>query len=192
MANTRLSEAEKKHIRLSETDKKHIEKYINSELVKTIPAKISEHFAKDASAAIAEAVSVAIKPLTDEIVGLRQLLEETRDQNKALQERLIDKENRIKALETSLASAVQRNVELNGLIFEKADDAEARSRKDILRISGIAAIPNEDNDSLKTAVIEKLSENGVEIEENDIFRLHRCGKFHPMNKFKKYINYSID
>ena len=129
-------------MRLSESDKQDLELFINNHLTTNLPAKINEHVAAVSSAAIAEAVSIAIKPLTDEITGLRELLEETRDQNKALQERLIEKDERIKTLETSLNAAVQRNVELKGLILEKADDAEARSRKDTLRISGIATTPD--------------------------------------------------
>jgi len=179
-------------MRLSESDKQDLELFIIDHLTTTLPAKINEHVAAVSSAVIAEAVSIAIKPLTDEISGLRELLEETRDQNKALQERLIEKDDRIKTLETSLKAAVQRNVELKGLILEKADDAEARSRKDILRISGIPTTPDENNDTLKAAVIEKLNKHGVELKETDIFHLHRCGKSHPMNKFIKYINYSND
>ena len=173
-------------MRLSEADKLDLEAYIDSQLKTTVTAKINDQI----STAITKAISEAIQPLANEITGLRDILEETRDQNKALQQKLIEKSDRIKQLEESLTSVTQRNVQLQGLIHEKTDELEGRSRKDNLRISGIKILPNEDNDKLKTKIIETLSENGVEIEESDIFRTHRCGKAHPMNNFKKYINYT--
>ena len=177
--------------RLTEIDKQYVEDHINAEISK-LSEKISESYASDHSAKIAEAISSAIQPLISEITGLRDLLEETCEQYKSLQDKLIEKTDRVKSLELSLTAAVGRNVELHSLILEKADDAEAYSRKDSLRISGIAIDPNEDSDSLKSAVIDKLSENGVDINNNNIFRLHRAGKAHPMNNLKKYINHVND
>ena len=71
---------------------------------------------------------------------------------------------------------------------EKADENESYSRKDSLRISGIPITPNEDNISLQAAVVDKLSELGVVIDDNDFFRLHRSGKPQPLNRFKQYLN----
>ena len=175
-------------MRLTEADKEYLEAYIDKHLAAKSTVKINESI----SEAISKAVSEAIKPLANEIGSLREILEQTREQNQTLQQKLIEKTDKIKQLEEALVSATKRNVELHGLILEKTDELEGRSRKDNLRISGIEMIPNEDNDKLKAKTIETLSDNGVEIDGTDIFRTHRCGKVHPMNSFKKYINFSND
>ena len=87
-----------------------------------------------------------------------------------------------------MTAATLQNLESRSTIHEKADDSESYSRKDSLRISGIEYNPHDDNMALQTKIIEKLAANKVDICENDIFRLHHCGKPVPMNNLKKFMN----
>jgi len=65
---------------------------------------------------------------------------------------------------------------------------EQYSRRNCLRIDGIAVVQNEDNNSLKQTVISKLGERGILITDRDVDRVHRSGKPTPMHKFKTYLN----
>ena len=167
-------------MRLSDKDKEEVRTIITEEINKLHDI--------DHAKLISDAVKDAIKPLHDEIANLRELLEETREQNQSLQAKLFEKNVKIANLEQTLTTATQRNVTLHSLILEKSDDNETYSRKDSLRVSGIEFDPDEDNVSLQQNVITKLDELGVRIEDRDIYRLHRSSKPQPMNNYKKYLN----
>ena len=145
--------------------------------------------------AVSAAVVAAVATLHKDIEGLQSTLEETRLQLAAVNDKLMERDNRIIELEQTttnlqekLISSVQRNASLRAFIEERSDHHEQYSRKDSLRVNGIVIGDKEDNDSLKAAVIEELSQNGVIINDQDIFRLHRSGKPSPLNKFKEYLN----
>ena len=143
---------------------------INAELATLVANAVNEAVAN----ALNEAVSKAVAPLTAQIEQLTQLLNQ--------------KNENITQLESKIIAVNKHNVELRSEIIEKTNALEQYSRKDSLRLEGLPIAPNEDNDSLKTTVVNKLSELGVELEDSDIFRLHRSGKPHPMNKYKAYVN----
>ena len=170
-------------MRLTEKDKSDLQDFVLKKIEEIIITQSDSQ-----SKLISNAVNVAIKPLLDEITILRETLEETRDQYQALQNKLSDKNTQIANLEQTVISSTQRNVALHSLILQKADEGESYSRKDSLRISGIAVDPNEDNDSLRRSVLATLNEHDAQISDNDIYRLHRSSKPQPMNKFKTYLN----
>ena len=170
-------------MRLSEKDKEEVRSYVVEKI-----EEISKSKFDDQSKLISAAVQNAIQPLMNEIATLRELLEKTCEQNESLQSKLLEKNAKIANLKQSVIAATQRNVALHSLILEKADENEQYSRKDSLRISGIAITNDEDNASLQQSVITKLGEHGVQIENNDIYRLHRSSKPQPMNNFNKYLN----
>ena len=172
-------------MRFSLDDKQQLRDLI-TETLSTLPIANSPNTTTDQSALITEAVNKAVQPLHNEITNLRDLLVDTREQIQSLQDKIIEKNAKIVQLENKVIAATQRNVELHSIIAEKSDEHESYSRKDCLRINGIPAQPYETNETLQRAVIDKLSENGVEIDDADIFRLHRSGKMHPLNKFKDY------
>ena len=156
--------------------------------------------------AVSAAVVAAVATLHKDIAGMQSTLEGTRLQLAAVNDKLMERDNRIIQLEQTttnlqetttnlqekLISSVQRNVSLRAFIEERSDHHEQYSRKDSLRINGVVISDKEDNESLKAAVIDELSENGVSINEQDIFRLHRSGKPSPLNKFKEYLNKTND
>ena len=176
--------------RLTEQDKQFVQNYIDEQYRTREAHKPLENaqIAKLVADAVKDAVKEAVQPLHAEIASLRDILNETRDKINSLQDKIIEKNAQIKHLEETIIASTKRNLEMRSLIMERTDDNESYSRKDCLRISGVACSPDEDNSSLKTAVINKLSENGVKLEESDIFRLHRSGKRSPMNNYLKYIN----
>ena len=110
---------------------------------------------------------------------MRDLVQQTIDQVKSLQDKL---------LEATLQAVTQRNSELTIQVAASRDESESYSRKDCLRINGIPIAEGENNETLKVAVIKTLAENGVVISNADIFRLHRAGRPSPLNNFKKYLN----
>ena len=123
-----------------------------------------------------------------EIQDLRETLESSRDEFRALQNKLIEKTEKIKQLEETVDKIEQKNIELHETINEKSDYNEQYSRKDSLRINGLPIQPNETHATLQSALIDNLENLGVTIKNSDIHRIHRSGKNHPINKFKQHLN----
>ena len=139
--------------------------------------------------AVSAAVAEANKAFNDELTRLNDIIEETRDNVTALQNKLIEKEERIASLELKVATTSKSNIELSSKLNEATDRGETYSRKDCLRIEGLPYSADEDNASLQKKVIAKLKENKVTISKGDIFRLHRSGKPYPLNQYKKFAGY---
>ena len=136
---------------------------------------IQQNFAKnsDIGNIIQNAVSAAIAPLQKEIADLKSML--------------ATKDKRISDLELRLKESIKRN---SAMIHQRADDNEQYSKKQNIRISGVTFIRDEENGDLEKRVISALGNEGVVIKSHDIFRLHHCGRAHPLNKFKKHRNHS--
>ena len=75
-----------------------------------------------------------------------------------------------------LAGAARRDNELQTYITDKSEANEQYARKDNVRLSGLKYMPEEDNNALSARVVKVLSDNGVVIDQRDIYRLHRSGK----------------
>ena len=125
------------------------------------------------TALINDAVAAAIRPLQATIDGLTKTLNE--------------KNKRIEDLENQLNESVARN---SALIQQRADDNEQYSKKQNLKIAGIKFIQGEHKNDLEKRVISALGDEGVVINPADIFRLHHCGRPHPLNKLKKHMNFT--
>ena len=125
------------------------------------------------SVLINNAVAAAIKPLQATIDRL----------NKALEQ----KDKRIEDLEAQLNESIARNA---ALIKQRADDNEQYSKKQNIQISDVSYIKGEANFDLEKRVITALEKENIAITPSDIFRLHHCGRPHPLNKLKKHMNFS--
>ena len=136
---------------------------------------LQQNFTKnsDIGTIIQNAVSAAIAPLQKEIADLKSML--------------ATKDKRISDLELRLKESIKRN---SAMIHQRADDNEQYSKKQNIRISGVTFIRDEENGDLEKRVISALGNEGVVIKSHDIFRLHHCGRAHPLNKFKKHRNHS--
>ena len=136
---------------------------------------LQQNFTKnsDIGNIIQNAVSAAIAPLQKEITDLKSML--------------ATKDKRISDLELRLKESIKRN---SAMIHQRADDNEQYSKKQNIRISGVTFIRDEENGDLEKRVISALGNEGVVIKSHDIFRLHHCGRAHPLNKFKKHRNHS--
>ena len=135
---------------------------------------VREIVAELVSDSLTSNIQVAI---TNAITPLQSLLEQTCAKLNSMELKLEEKNTKIRELEETNASfqekiasfqekfvsAMQRNIELHSLIHDKCAALEQYQRKSSLRISGIPILENEDNDSLKTQVVNKLSEHGVGI-----------------------------
>ena len=174
-------------MRLSDGDKKFLSDFISEKVSDIIANKLAEKLAEQGKL-VEDAVAAAVKPLTTEIEKLHSALTDSQDQFKALQNKLIEKTEKVTELEKKVIHVTQQNIKLQSIIHEKADESEQYSRKDSLRINGIAVQNGETNESLQTAFIEKLREYNVEIDKSDIFRMHRAGRAHPINNLKKHLN----
>ena len=103
--------------------------------------------------AVSAAVAEANKAFNDELTRLNDIIEETRDNVTALQNKLIEKEERIASLEVKVASTSKSNIELSSKLNEATDRGETYSRKDCLRIEGLPYSADEDNASLQKKLL---------------------------------------
>ena len=172
-------------MRLSEEDKG----YMRGEIKQQIDSFFNNEQSALISHAVENAVAAAIKPLMLQIEGLKNALEDTKQIHKA---EIATKNERIAALESTIIAQNKRNCEFKSFMLEKDDQNEQYGRKDSLRITGIPFAKDIDNDALQTKVIDALSQNGVEIEDCDIHRLHRSSKHQLMSDYKGFLNKSFD
>ena len=154
-----------------------------------ISKQSNSFFNESIANAVEVAVAAAIKPLILQIDLLSKALEDTK---KIHEQEIANKDARISTLEQTIIAQNKRNLEIQSLMLEKDDLNEQYSRKDCLRISGIPISKEDDNDAIQTKVINSLSENGVEIEDSDIHRMHRSGKPQSMADYKKFLNRTFD
>ena len=173
---------------ISAADKKWIAELIADELSAHKTEIIKQISLLNDTTSITDAVKAAIAPLQKQLADLNETVSKKTAEISSLTTKLTEKDTQINKLEADVIAATKRNIQLHSVILEKADDSESYSRKDSLCISGIEFKPREDNAALQTRVIQTLKSNGVNINDNDIFRLHHCSKPVPMNKFKKFLN----
>lgn len=160
--------------RLDELDREWMRTAISECAEETIVPQITNSLSQTIKSAIDAAITSALEPLAEQIEGLHS--------------RLAEKDKQIDDLQLQLTKFTSINKDLRQQSIDQSEANEQYSRKDSLRISGVPIQADEDNEMLRQALIAKLSEKGVDIDERDINRAHRCSKPQPMKDFVAFIN----
>ena len=116
-------------MRLTSEDKIWMRDFIKETMASNQKAESSISESNQAKL-IANAVKMAVEPLIREVAGLRDLVQQTNDEVKSLQDKLIEKTNTINQLEATLQTITQRNSELTIQVAASRDESESYSRKD--------------------------------------------------------------
>ena len=168
-------------VRLSEEDRN----FISAEIRAGIAEQLA-NFKIESVTIVGDEITKAVAPLIAQINELSELVKSKDAVIKTLEESNQELKDNQLALEETIVAQNKRNIQLRAIMQQNDDVNESYSRKDSVRLGGIPIAAEEDNALLTQTVIETLNQYDVEVNKEDIFRLHRSGKKQKMNEFRRY------